>query len=978
MDTSCRRMDTTQKQAINRSVRRLGKVEQIRVATWNVRTMNSPGKLENIKQEMRRNRIDVLGVSEVRWRDGGELLSDEFRMVYSGGTEKERGVAIIMERKMAGRVMDIVKVSDRLMMVKMEARPVNLVLIQVYMPTSGCEEEEVEEMYSKLDELLDKQKGTDNVVILGDWNAVVGEGREDKEVGSFGLGKRNSRGEQLVEFCKRRKLMVSNTWFEQPKRRRYTWKKPGETGRYQLDYILVKQRYRNGVMVAKTLPGADCDSDHNMVVMSMAIRLKRMGKAKKQEKWDMDKMRSNEKEFTDFIEARICMEDNRSVDKKWDDMKAVIQHAAKTLIGHKKGARAKRPWVTTEMIDKMEERRRYKNVNTEAGRQRYRSLNNELRRETDRAKEAWWENECREIEDLGRRGLTEVLYSRVKSLTESRRKTRRKSTIRNCNGELLTEPEKIKSRWKEYVETLYDKMGKPTNDDIGLESIAEVEMDEVGPGLLTEEIKRAIKDMKEHKAVGVDDIPAEFLKRLGDKGIKEMTSLCKSMYETGKWPEDFTRLMFVPIEKKENAVDCEDHRTISLICHASKILLKVLTKRIEGKVKDFLSNRQFGFRSGVGTRDAIGVMRMMCERSLEHGNDLYVCYVDFEKAFDRVRWDKMMQILKELKVDWRDRALVADLYMRQEAVVRLECGLTEPAEIGRGVRQGCPLSPLLFSTYAERMMRDAIDDIEEGVVVGGRLVKDVRFADDQAMTASSNEGLQKLMDGVDRAAEDYGMRINVKKTKTMVISKEGGKKVDIKIGQHKVEQVQQFKYLGAVVTDDGRCEQDIKCRIAMAKQAFTNRKKILCSNMSMSLRVRLAKTLVWPVLLYGCETWVLKKEEKRKLEALEMWVWRRMAKISWMDKKTNEEVLRMVGQSRKLLEAILERKKNWMGHVLRGNGLMLEVMEGRMEGKRGRGRKRIGMLEDLIEESYDVMKRKAQNREGWRSWKPWTCRKAEH
>ena len=160
-------------------------------------------------------------------------------------------------------------------------------------------------------------------------------------------------------------------------------------------------------------------------------------------------------------------------------------------------------------------------------------------------------------------------------------------------------------------------------------------------------------------------------------------------------------LVFIPLQKKENAVECEDHRTISLICHASKIMLKVLARIIEGKAQDFLSKTQFGFRSRVGTRDAIGIMRMLCERSLEYGNGIDVCYVDFEKAFDRVRWDKMMQVLKELKVDWKDRRMIKDLYMRQEAVVRLECGDTEPGVIGRGVRQGCPLSPLLFSIYAE-------------------------------------------------------------------------------------------------------------------------------------------------------------------------------------------------------------------------------------------------------------------------------------
>ena len=107
----------------------------------------------------------------------------------------------------------------------------------------------------------------------------------------------------------------------------------------------------------------------------------------------------------------------------------------------------------------------------------------------------------------------------------------------------------------------------------------------------------------------------------------------------------------IPLPKKNNAMKCTDFRTISLICHASKIMLKVLTKRIEAKAKHLIGRNQFGFRKGYGTRDAIGVMRALCERSLDHGNKVYVCFVDFEKAFDRVDWVKMFEILKNLHVD---------------------------------------------------------------------------------------------------------------------------------------------------------------------------------------------------------------------------------------------------------------------------------------------------------------------------------------
>src|SRR6476469_3118396 len=122
------------------------------------------------------------------------------------------------------------------------------------------------------------------------------------------------------------------------------------------------------------------------------------------------------------------------------------------------------------------------------------------------------------------------------------------------------------------------------------------------------------------------------------------------MYVKGIWPSDFTRVVMIPLQKKMNAVECSHHQKISLISHASKILLKILTNRIEAKARDFIGRNQFGFRKG-GTRDAIGIMRMICERSLEFGYNVYICFVDFEKAFDRVNWEKMMKVLQSIGVD---------------------------------------------------------------------------------------------------------------------------------------------------------------------------------------------------------------------------------------------------------------------------------------------------------------------------------------
>ena len=104
-----------------------------------------------------------------------------------------------------------------------------------------------------------------------------------------------------------------------------------------------------------------------------------------------------------------------------------------------------------------------------------------------------------------------------------------------------------------------------------------------------------------------------------------------------------------------------------------------------------------------------------------------------------------MMVLKDIGVDWRDRKLIIDLYMQQEAMVKIDGELSRAAIVGRGVRQGCLLSPILFSVYVERMMKEALESVADGVRVGGSLIQDIRFADDQAMVDSTADGLQRTM-----------------------------------------------------------------------------------------------------------------------------------------------------------------------------------------------------------------------------------------
>jgi len=211
----------------------------------------------------------------------------------------QRG-AVLLDGTAAKCVTSVERHSDRLLVVNLHASPRDIVLIQVYMPTTAHTDEEVDVLYEQMEAILQEMKG--DVMVLGDWNAVVGESPEDDCVGKFGLG--NDRGQKLVEFRKRNRMMITNTRFKHDKRRRYTRKSPGDYARYQLDYILVKTRYRNSVLNAHTWAGADADTDHNLLVVKIRIALEKL--SQHLGRWDKENLKNKIVEFANNVDSKLA------------------------------------------------------------------------------------------------------------------------------------------------------------------------------------------------------------------------------------------------------------------------------------------------------------------------------------------------------------------------------------------------------------------------------------------------------------------------------------------------------------------------------------------------------------------------------------------------------------------------------------------------------------------------------------------------
>ena len=184
-----------------------------------------------------------------------------------------------------------------------------------------------------------------------------------------------------------------------------------------------------------------------------------------------------------------------------------------------------------------------------------------------------------------------------------------------------------------------------------------------------------------------------------------------------------------------------------------------------------------------------------------------------------------------------------------------------------------------------------------------------------------------------------------------------------------LEQVQSFVYLGSLFTSDARCEKEIRKRIGIAKAAFTSMNKVLTSrNISIKVRLRVLKCYVWSTLLYGCETWTISGVMLKKLGAFETWLYRRMLKISWKDKVTNEEVYHRIKTKKALVQDIVRRQLSFLGHILRKDELEKLVVTGFVEGKRARGRQRetfLTYLSKMTNKSPHVLLRMATRRDVW-------------
>ena len=272
------------------------------------------------------------------------------------------------------------------------------------------------------------------------------------------------------------------------------------------------------------------------------------------------------------------------------------------------------------------------------------------------------------------------------------------------------------------------------------------------------------------------------------------------------------------------------------------------------------------------------------------------------------------KILEDVGISDHLTHLLRNLYAGQEVTVRTGNGKTDWYQVGKGVRQGCILSPCLFNLYAEYIMRNAgLEEAQVGIKFAGRNINSLRYADDTTIMAESEEELKSLLMKVKEESEKVGLKLNIQKTQIMA----SGPITSWQMDGETVETVADFIFLVSKITADGDCSHEIKRYLLLGRKVMTNLDSILKSrDITLTTKAHLVKAMVFPVVMYGCESWTIKEAECRRIDAFELWCWIRLLRVPWTARRSNQSILKEISPVCSLEGLMLKLKLQYFGYLM--------------------------------------------------------------
>ena len=887
----------------------------IRIGCWNVRSLGNPtrqnGRLREVLHTMKEKSIDVLALSEVRWPGHGISRLDGSTIMFSGMAPEDRhnrrrGVAVVFSERATSAWQTahskFVPVSERILRTRLKSHTGFLSLIAVYAPTNEHgNEADTESFYHSLQAEIASVAKQDMLLVVGDFNARVGNDANTWRgtLGRFGPTELNRNGEQLLDFCSLNGLVLTNTFFKHRPCHQLTWFHPAQMGHrgHLLDYVLVNQKFRSSVLDTRVFRSTRLQSDHRLVVSKLRLKLKVKRKTLQPfVKYQLNPcllMPEQVDTFRKVLTEELKQDPTGEVEKDWNTFKDSLHKAQSCL--PTVPLKEEKDWVTDEVREmsrkKQEAWMRWsKSPDNSSFKEQYMRLKDLSRKCADKARDEWWEAKAVEAEEMHERAIKNGSGGslvRDLKLLKNKQNLKTNTALASSNQTLLTSTTDKLDRWHGYFSQLSNvsttivgtiassvaQLNPVVHNDDDVESLTRCPDEE--------EIKSAVKVMKNNKAPGADNITAELLKLGGDVVVQWLLNLVSVVWQEESVPEDWTKQLTIPLHKKGSFQDCDNYRGIALLSVPGKVFCKVLQTRLSKMVNHLLRENQCGFRKGRGCVDQIFNLRILAEKAREFHTPLFLSFVDLRKAYDSVNREALWSVLEsKYQLPSKLIRILRALHHNTKGAIRAYGQTSKEFTISTGVRQGDVLAPVLFNLFFDAIIAATLArhpdvgfrvlyNIGDPLVGSRRKMKnqvtmsDLEYADDMALIADSMDTLEEVLSTLHITCSGMGLCINTKKTKILAICPSSSptntpRPVQLSEASEPIAVVDHFEYLGSTIAHDCSLDLEISLRISKASNTFRSLYKVLWSQRRLKAhtKLRLFKSVILSTLLYGSETWV--------------------------------------------------------------------------------------------------------------------------
>lgn len=373
------------------------------------------------------------------------------------------------------------------------------------------------------------------------------------------------------------------------------------------------------------------------------------------------------------------------------------------------------------------------------------------------------------------------------------------------------------------------------------------------------EVEEVLNKLKVNKAPGEDGIPPGVFKALDNTLTEMLAVLFNNVMRSGEYPNCWSTGIICPMHKSGPRDDPNNYRGITLLNVMAKLFAAILSDRITqwATARQLLPETQFGFRTNRRTIDCVFILNTLIEKALCEKSTLFLCYVDFKKAFDSVDHNCLWEKLVQLGISQQTLKILQSMYSNATSRVKLPNNqVTDQFHCEVGVRQGCNLSPLLFSLFISGLESDLAKN-NMGTRLWNRSIDLLMYADDIVLLSPSEEGLKKHLRSLEEFCKQWKLEVNIDKTKVCAFGKKPRSLSPFSFKGMELEMVQAYKYLGVWLSTNRIYNKAQQAQANQGKKAIFALQRLLAKlkHPPITIALKLFDALILPVLSYGCELW---------------------------------------------------------------------------------------------------------------------------